>query len=105
MAAPTFAINLVPLVHRFHLQSVVLPESLHTPSHGGTYGLTDRPTELANYWGHRPDHSSRDAGVVVQMREKLLAIRVRLAQESLPVHEALLDAVREPGKTHILLFY
>ena len=55
-----------------------------------------RTDELPHDWRNRPDHPSRDAGVVVQMRQKLLAIGVRLAQETLAVHETLRNTAREP---------
>ena len=35
--------NLIPLIHCFHFQSVVLPKGLHTSSYGSTDSLTDRP--------------------------------------------------------------
>ena len=88
--------NLVPLVHGFHLEPVILPESLHPCADGTTHRRTDWATQLPHDRCHRSDDVSGDAGVVVQMREKLPAISVRLAQESLAVHEPLLDTAREP---------
>ena len=87
---------LIPLVHSFHFQSVVTTQSLCPGTHCCTHGTSDGPTELANDRRNRPDHPSRDTGVVVQVRQKLLAIGVRLAQETLAVHEPLLDTAREP---------
>ena len=89
MTAPTFASG---LAHGFHLQSVSPSQSLRAS--------TTEPTgpDIC------PTTGATAPGVVIQVRQKFLAIRVRLPQGYLAEHEALLNAVREPRKTHLLLF-
>ena len=88
--------NLIVLIHGFHLQAVVLAESLRARADGGTHSGANRATQLPHDWRNRPDHPSRDPGVVVQMREELLALVVRMPKKLLPVHETLLDSAHEP---------
>ena len=40
--------------------------------------------------------AQRDPGVIVQMREELLTLVVRMPKKLLSVHETLLNATREP---------